>query len=120
LCDLFLIECRSEYVLQTLGGRPIILAAEIGMPASVPSLRMVLRFILGRRQVAERFEQPPRVEPIDPGERREFHGLEVAPGAPPLNQLRLEEADHRFGQRVVVTVADAADGGLDPGLRACL
>ena len=34
-----------------------------------------------------------------------------------LNHLRLEEANHRFGERVVVGIATAADGGLDPGLR---
>ena len=33
-----------------------------------------------------------------------------------MNDLGFEEADHRFGERVVIAIADAADRGLDPGL----
>jgi hypothetical protein len=37
-----------------------------------------------------------------------------------MNHLGLEEADHRLGERVIVAVADAADGGLDPGVGEAL
>jgi urease beta subunit len=61
--------------VQALGGRPIILEAEIRMPASAPSLRMVLRFLLGGRHVAERFEQQQLAAGMavrfEPGQSRE-------------------------------------------------
>jgi len=62
------------------------------MPASaLPcELQIVARFIFRRRHIANRFEQPPGVEPIDPRERCEFHGLKMPPGALPLNHLRFE------------------------------
>ena len=64
------------------------------------SLSIVVRFVLGGRHVANRFEQATRVEPIDPGQRREFDGLEMTPRALPLNHLCLEEADDRLRERV--------------------
>jgi hypothetical protein len=56
------------------------------------------------------------VEPVHPFEGRELDGLEVAPRSASMDDLSLVEAVDRLGQRVVVRVADAADGGLDPGL----
>jgi hypothetical protein len=56
------------------------------------------------------------VEPVDPGERREFDGLEAPPGSAPMDHLGLVEAVDGFGERVVIGVADAADGGLDARL----
>ena len=38
---------------------------------------MIVPFELDRRHVADRFEQPPVVEPVDPLQRRELDGLEV-------------------------------------------
>jgi hypothetical protein len=56
-----------------------------------------------------------RVMPVDPSERRE---LNVRDGLPrfallrgPVDQLGLVEPVHRLRQRVVVAVADGADGG---------
>jgi hypothetical protein len=37
-----------------------------------------------------------------------------------VNDVRFEEADHRFGEGVVVAIADAADRGLDAGLGEAL
>jgi hypothetical protein len=37
-----------------------------------------------------------------------------------MNDLGLKQADHDLGQRIVVAVADAADGRLDPGLGQAL
>jgi hypothetical protein len=67
------------------------------------------------RHVANRFEQSPVVEPIDPPEGGEFDGLEMTPGAFQLNHFRLEEPDDRFSERVVVGVAAAADRWRDAG-----
>ena len=36
-------------------------------------------FALGQRHVADRLEQPPVVEPIDPFQRRVLHGIEGSP-----------------------------------------
>ena len=44
-----------------------------------------------------------------------FDGLERSPRAAPVDRLGLVEAVDRFGQRVVVAVADAADRRIDPG-----
>jgi len=77
---------------------------------------MILRLIFRRWHRANRFEQATVIEPIDPLERREFHGLEMPPWAFPLNHLRLEEADDRFGHRIVVRIAATADRRRDTGL----
>ena len=71
----------------------------------------------GGRDVADGFEQAAIIEPVDPFESGELDGFEVSPRASPVDHLGLEEPDHGFGERVVVAVADAAHGGLDPGLR---
>jgi hypothetical protein len=63
-------------------------------------LVMVASLVLGRRHVANRLEQAPRVEPIAAVERREFEGVEVAPRPCATNDLRLEESNRRFGERV--------------------
>ena len=53
---------------------------------------------------------------IHPLEGCELDGLEGAPRSPSMDDLSFVEAVDRLGQRaVVVRVADAADGGLDPG-----
>ena len=42
-------------------------------------LLIVLRFVFGRQDVANRFEQPAMIEPVHPLEGREFHRLEMPP-----------------------------------------
>jgi transposase InsO family protein len=64
--------------------------------------------------------RPAIVEPVDPFERGELDGLNAAPRAAGANDLGLEQPDHRFGERVVVRIADAADRTLDPGRRQAL
>src|SRR5207245_10969929 len=44
---------------------------------------------LDRRHVPDRRQQATGVEPVDPRERRELHGLDVAPRALPPDHLRL-------------------------------
>lgn len=50
------------------------------------------------------------VEPVDPFKSREFHCLEAPPWSTPVDDLSLVETVDRFGEGVVVTVADASDG----------
>ena len=66
--------------------------------------------MLGRRDVPNRFEQPLRVKPIDPRERRVLDRLQMVPRALPTNHLGLEEADDRFGQRVDRAGGQDCDG----------
>ena len=58
---------------------------------------MVGLFELGRRNVAERFEQAATVVPCDPLERRE------------LDVLRLEQPDHALRHRVADEGGDNAE-----------
>ena len=85
-------------------------------------LRGHSRFLLGcivfgfgfrRRDVADGFEQSAIVEPIDPFERGVFDRFHRSPRPAPPDRLGFEEAVDAFGERVVVAVADAADGRLD-------
>src|SRR5262245_50343753 len=80
-------------------------------------LLIVARFISGWRHVANWFEQPTRIEPIDPRERGEFDRLEMPPWTCALNHLGLEESNHRFGEGVVVRIAATAHGWCNAGLR---
>ena len=50
--------------------------------------------VLGRRNVADRFQKAVVVEPPNPFQRRELYVLEGAPRPLAPNHLRLEEADH--------------------------
>ena len=77
---------------------------------------MILPFVLGRRHVADRFEQPTIVKPVNPFQRRVLDGIECAPRSARVDHFGLEQADDGLGERVVVGVADAADRGLDAGL----
>ena len=54
----------------------------------------------GGRDVSNRLEQAAVVEPVDPFEGCELDRFETAPRPAPRDDLGLEEADHRFGQRV--------------------
>jgi hypothetical protein len=70
---------------------------------------MVCLLKLGRRNVAERFEQASAVVPRDPLERRELDVLEPPPRPVTVNLLRLEQSEHGLRQRVVVRVTRGAD-----------
>ena len=93
---------------------------------------IVLLLGFGGWDVADRFEQPPMVEPVAlrlpsndaahrrnligrlrPFEGRIFDSLEAAPRATPMDGLGLVKAIDRLGQGVVVAVADAADRRFD-------
>ena len=76
---------------------------------------IVICFGLCGRDVADGVEQALIIEPVHPFEGGVFDGLERSPRAAPVDRLGLVEAVDRFGQRVVVAVADAADRRIDPG-----
>jgi len=65
--------------------------------------------------VPDRPEQASLIEPVDPAECRELHVLQALP-ATTIDQLGLVEPVDRFGERVVIRVADAPDRGRDAGL----
>ena len=76
---------------------------------------ILLLFALGRRDTADRGEEPPVVEPIDPFEGSKLYRFDVPPRATTVDDLGLVESDNGLGQ-AVIRVAAAADRGLD----ACL
>lgn len=77
-------------------------------------------FRLGGRDIADGFEQPSVIEPIYPFQGGVLDGLERAPRPTPMDHLGLEQADDRLRQRVIVRIADAADGRFDAGLSEAL
>lgn len=74
---------------------------------------MIVPFVLGRRHMTDGFEQPTMVKPVNPFQRRVLDGIECAPRSASVDHFGLEQADDGLGQRVIVRVTDAADGGLD-------
>ena len=74
----------------------------------------------GRRDVADGLQEPPVVEPVHPFQRRELDGFERPPRSAPMDDLGLVEAIDRFGESVVVGIADAANRRLDARLRQAL
>jgi hypothetical protein len=89
---------------------------ESGRPGLTRLLMIIRQLELCRRDIADRREQPPVVEPVHPFERRVFDRILIPLGATLANDLGLEEPDDRLGQRIVVRVAGAANRGLDTGL----
>jgi hypothetical protein len=81
---------------------------------------VVARLGFGRRDIADRLQKPPAVEPVYSFQRRELHGLERAPWATPMDDLGFVDAIDRLGESIVIAVADAADGWLDAGLGQAL
>jgi hypothetical protein len=59
-------------------------------------------------------------KPVDPFQGGELDRVERAPWSAPMNDLGFVEAVDGLGQGVVIAVADAADGRLDPGLGQAL
>jgi hypothetical protein len=59
-------------------------------------LAIIHQFKLRRRDVANRFEQPTVVEPIDPFEGGILDLVEITPGTTVMNDLGLEQSDDRL------------------------
>ena len=83
-------------------------------------LRIIARFGFGRRNVSDRLQQPSIVEPGDPFERGELDLFETAPWPAPPDHLGFVKPVDRLGERIIVAVADAADGRLDAGVLQAL
>ena len=66
------------------------------------------------------FEQAAVVKPVDPLQRGELDGLQAPPRSAAVDHLGLVKAVDRFGQGVVIAVADAAHRRLDASLRQAL
>ena len=81
---------------------------------------IILIFGFGGRDVADGLRQPTIVEPIDLFERGVLDSFEAAPGSAPADHLGFVEAVDRFGQSVVVAVADTGDRWLVAGLGKAL
>lgn len=77
--------------------------------------RIVVRFGLGGRDVADRAEEAMVVEPIHPAQCRHFHCGYTWPGALAPNNFGLVETVDRLGQGVVIRIAHAADRGDEIG-----
>ena len=75
---------------------------------------------LGRRDVADRLQQPAIVEPVDPFQRRELDGLERPPRPTSMDDLGLVETVDGFGESIVLGISDTADRRLDAGLSQAL
>lgn len=54
------------------------------------------------------------VEPVHPLQRRVLHRVYGFPRSPGVNDLGLEQTDHRFGRGVVVRVSRATNRALKP------
>ena len=78
---------------------------------------MVSFFGVGGQNVSDGHQKAAVVEPIGPFERGELQGFEVAPRSPSMDDLGLVKTVDRFGQSVVVTVANASDRRLDACFR---
>lgn len=75
---------------------------------------------LGWRNVPDRAQKAAVVEPVEPFLRLPFHGVRRFPRYQAVDHLGLEDADDRFGQRVVIRIPDAANRWFQPGLSEAL
>ena len=78
-------------------------------------LLIVHLFEFGRWYVANRSQEPLLIEPGHPVESGELDIVDSLPRAVLSNDLGLVQADHRFGQRIVIGIAPDSNRGLDPG-----
>lgn len=72
-------------------------------------------FDLGGRYVSDGLQKAAVVEPVDPFQRGELHGFEVAPRPTSMDDLSLVKAVHRFGES---GGADIAQTGMGFSTRA--
>ena len=71
----------------------------------------VEHFVFGRRDITDRFKQPPVVEPVDPFESGELHIVDVLPRTPSPDHFGLVEPVDGFGERVVAGIPPGPDRG---------
>ena len=73
---------------------------ESGCHGLTGDLGIVARLGFGGRDIADRLEEAPMVEPVDPFQGGKLDRLEAAPGTAPADHLGLEQADNRLGESV--------------------
>jgi hypothetical protein len=78
-------------------GLPEALGCESRCHIDVICGSIILIFGFSRRDVADGFEQPSMVEPVDPFEGRVFHRFEGSPGSIAMDDLGLVKAIDRLG-----------------------
>ncbi len=76
----------------------------------------MLLFELSGKDVSERAEEAFMSVPMDVVEDGELDGLDGAPEPSAADQLGLEQAVDRLGERVVVAAADGTDRRMQTGL----
>lgn len=74
-------------------------------------------FGFGWRDIPDGLQKAAVVEPVDPFQSGELYGLKVAPRSSPMDNLGLVKTIDRFGESIVITVADAPDRRLDARFR---
>jgi hypothetical protein len=79
--------------------------------------RCKLRLIDSRRKVSDGGEQSHLVEPSHPHQRLVLLGIGAAPRGLPNDDFGLVQPDHALGQRVIIGIPHAADGGRSAHLR---
>ena len=77
---------------------------------------VILRLGFGWRDISDGLQKPSMVEPVDSFQGCEFNRFEAAPWSAPMDDLGLVETVDRFGEGVVVAIADTSDGRLDSRL----
>ena len=64
---------------------------------------------LGRRDIADRLQEPPVVEPVHPFQRRKHDGFERTPRSASMDDLGLVKPVDGLCESVVIAVANAPD-----------
>ena len=64
---------------------------------------------LSGRDVSDRLQKPPVVEPVDPFQRRKLDGFERTPGPTSMDDLGLVKPIDGLCESIVIAVANAAD-----------
>jgi hypothetical protein len=83
-------------------------------------LSVVAGLVLVGRDVSDRGVKTLVVEPVDPFRSAQFHVGEAVPGLTRFDQLSLVEADLGFHERVVQSIADGADRGVEASTRCAV
>jgi hypothetical protein len=73
------------------------------------SLTVEEQLCFRRRDHPDRLQEAAVVPPVDPFETAALDVIEARPRTLVVDQLGLEEPDHRLGERVVIRIASAAD-----------
>ena len=73
---------------------------ESGCHGLTGDLGIVARLGFGGRDIADRLEEAPMVEPVDPFQGGKLDRLEAAPGTAPMDHLGFVEAVDGFGEGI--------------------